>query len=154
MVAPPRDPEGETEKTFEFIRMIKRRYPDTEVMIYVYTPLRRRMGRQEPAVRAAWRRAARLRRRARGVSQHGRRMGGGRVDALLVSSGCAVAVASVFAGESGFHDSTGMQRSRPSWTCVPLRGESPRCERSRPGAIAMASTIIPGNWISGRRWYG
>lgn len=39
MVAPPQDPEGETEKTFEFIRMIKRVHPGTEVMIYVYTPL-------------------------------------------------------------------------------------------------------------------
>lgn len=42
MVAPPQDPEGETEKTFEFIRMIKRAHPATEVMIYVYTPLPRR----------------------------------------------------------------------------------------------------------------
>jgi anaerobic magnesium-protoporphyrin IX monomethyl ester cyclase len=42
MVAPPQDPEGETEKTFEFIRMIKRVHPATEVMIYVYTPLPRR----------------------------------------------------------------------------------------------------------------
>jgi anaerobic magnesium-protoporphyrin IX monomethyl ester cyclase len=42
MVAPPQDPEGETEKTFEFIRLIKRVHPGTEVMIYVYTPLPRR----------------------------------------------------------------------------------------------------------------
>ncbi len=42
MVAPPQDPEGETEKTFEFIRTIKRLHPATEVMIYVYTPLPRR----------------------------------------------------------------------------------------------------------------
>ena len=42
MVAPPQDPEGETEKTFEFIRTIKRIHPGTEVMIYVYTPLPRR----------------------------------------------------------------------------------------------------------------
>jgi anaerobic magnesium-protoporphyrin IX monomethyl ester cyclase len=42
MVAPPQDPEGETEKTFEFIRMIKRIHPGTEVMIYIYTPLPRR----------------------------------------------------------------------------------------------------------------
>jgi anaerobic magnesium-protoporphyrin IX monomethyl ester cyclase len=42
MVAPPQDPEGETDKTFEFIRMIKRVHPGTEVMIYVYTPLPRR----------------------------------------------------------------------------------------------------------------
>lgn len=42
MLAPPQDPEGETEKTFEFIRLIKRLHPATEVMIYIYTPLPRR----------------------------------------------------------------------------------------------------------------
>jgi radical SAM superfamily enzyme YgiQ (UPF0313 family) len=50
MVAPPRDPEGETEKTFDFIRLIKRRYPETEVMIYVYTPLPPPPGSIHPAV--------------------------------------------------------------------------------------------------------
>ncbi|HVW68068.1 MAG TPA: radical SAM protein [Steroidobacteraceae bacterium] len=44
MLAPPQDPEGETERTFEFIRHIKRRYPRTEIMIYVYTPLPPRPG--------------------------------------------------------------------------------------------------------------
>jgi len=39
MLAPPQDPEGETEKTFDFIREIKRLHPATEVMIYVYTPV-------------------------------------------------------------------------------------------------------------------
>jgi anaerobic magnesium-protoporphyrin IX monomethyl ester cyclase len=39
MLAPPQDPEGETEKTLEFIHLIKRRYPETEIMIYIYTPL-------------------------------------------------------------------------------------------------------------------
>ncbi len=39
MLAPPQDPEGETERTFEFIRHIKRLHPPTEVMIYIYTPL-------------------------------------------------------------------------------------------------------------------
>ena len=39
MLAPPRDPEGETEKTFDFIRLIKRRHPQAEVMVYIYTPL-------------------------------------------------------------------------------------------------------------------
>jgi radical SAM superfamily enzyme YgiQ (UPF0313 family) len=39
MLAPPQDPEGETEKTFEFIRLIKRMHPATEIMIYIYTPL-------------------------------------------------------------------------------------------------------------------
>ncbi|HUI62826.1 MAG TPA: radical SAM protein [Steroidobacteraceae bacterium] len=39
MLAPPQDPEGETEKTLDFIHLIKHRYPETEVMIYIYTPL-------------------------------------------------------------------------------------------------------------------
>jgi anaerobic magnesium-protoporphyrin IX monomethyl ester cyclase len=42
MLAPPQDPEGETERTFDFIRMIKRVHPATEVMIYIYTPLPQR----------------------------------------------------------------------------------------------------------------
>jgi anaerobic magnesium-protoporphyrin IX monomethyl ester cyclase len=39
MLAPPEDPEGETEKTFRFIREVKRIHPGTEVMLYIYTPL-------------------------------------------------------------------------------------------------------------------
>jgi radical SAM superfamily enzyme YgiQ (UPF0313 family) len=39
MLAPPEDPEGETEKTFEYIRAIKKLHPATEIMLYVYTPL-------------------------------------------------------------------------------------------------------------------
>jgi anaerobic magnesium-protoporphyrin IX monomethyl ester cyclase len=39
MVAPPGDPEGETERTFEFIREVKRVNPQSEVIIYIYTPL-------------------------------------------------------------------------------------------------------------------
>jgi radical SAM superfamily enzyme YgiQ (UPF0313 family) len=39
MLAPPQDPEGETEKTFEYIRQVKRIHPPTEIMIYIYTPL-------------------------------------------------------------------------------------------------------------------
>ncbi|HUI63017.1 MAG TPA: radical SAM protein [Steroidobacteraceae bacterium] len=50
MLAPPRDPEGETHKTLEFIHLIKRRYPETEVMIYIYTPLPPPPGKTHPAV--------------------------------------------------------------------------------------------------------
>jgi anaerobic magnesium-protoporphyrin IX monomethyl ester cyclase len=39
MLAPPQDPEGETERTFEFIRHIKRIHPQTEIMLYIYAPL-------------------------------------------------------------------------------------------------------------------
>lgn len=39
MLAPPENPEGETEHTFRFIRQIKRIHPATEIMIYIYTPL-------------------------------------------------------------------------------------------------------------------
>jgi anaerobic magnesium-protoporphyrin IX monomethyl ester cyclase len=48
MLAPPQDPEGETEKTFQFIRLIKRLHPATEVMIYIYTPLPRRQQDKHP----------------------------------------------------------------------------------------------------------
>lgn len=41
MVAPPHDPEGETERTFDFIRQVKRVNPDAEIIVYVYTPLPR-----------------------------------------------------------------------------------------------------------------
>jgi anaerobic magnesium-protoporphyrin IX monomethyl ester cyclase len=39
MVAPPDDPEGETERTFDFIRQVKRVNPEAEIIVYVYTPL-------------------------------------------------------------------------------------------------------------------
>lgn len=39
MVAPPDDPEGETERTFTFIRQVKAANPSAEIIIYVYTPL-------------------------------------------------------------------------------------------------------------------
>jgi radical SAM superfamily enzyme YgiQ (UPF0313 family) len=39
MVAPPQDPEGETERTFAFIRRLKRSNPQAEIIVYVYTPL-------------------------------------------------------------------------------------------------------------------
>jgi radical SAM superfamily enzyme YgiQ (UPF0313 family) len=39
MVAPPEDPEGETERTFDFIRRVKRVNPAAEIIVYVHTPL-------------------------------------------------------------------------------------------------------------------
>lgn len=39
MVAPPEDPEGETERTFDFIRKVKRVNPAAEIIIYIHTPL-------------------------------------------------------------------------------------------------------------------
>jgi anaerobic magnesium-protoporphyrin IX monomethyl ester cyclase len=39
MVAPPEDPEGETERTFDFIRQVKRVNPAAEIIVYIYTPL-------------------------------------------------------------------------------------------------------------------
>jgi len=39
MVAPPEDPEGETERTFAFIRRLKSANPESEIIVYVYTPL-------------------------------------------------------------------------------------------------------------------
>lgn len=39
MVAPPENTEAETERTFEFIRELKRINPQAEIVVYVYTPL-------------------------------------------------------------------------------------------------------------------
>ena len=53
MLAPPQDPEGETERTFEFIRHVKRVHPATEIMLYIYTPLPRGTGSKNPQVERA-----------------------------------------------------------------------------------------------------
>jgi anaerobic magnesium-protoporphyrin IX monomethyl ester cyclase len=50
MLAPPQDPEGETERTFDFIRMVKRIHPRTEIMLYVYAPLPPGPGNMHAAV--------------------------------------------------------------------------------------------------------
>ena len=39
MLAHPQDPEGETEKTFQFVRQVKQLHPQAEIVLYVYTPL-------------------------------------------------------------------------------------------------------------------
>jgi anaerobic magnesium-protoporphyrin IX monomethyl ester cyclase len=39
MVAPPENPDDETERTFEFIRRVKQVNPESEVIVYVHTPL-------------------------------------------------------------------------------------------------------------------
>jgi radical SAM superfamily enzyme YgiQ (UPF0313 family) len=53
MLAPPQDPEGETERTFEFIRHIKRLHPKTEIMLYIYAPLPSGPGASIPQVERA-----------------------------------------------------------------------------------------------------
>lgn len=50
MLAPPQDPEGETEKTFEYIRQIKKIHPATEIMLYMYSPLPPAPGASNPHV--------------------------------------------------------------------------------------------------------
>ncbi|GGA03030.1 B12-binding domain-containing radical SAM protein [Dyella caseinilytica] len=39
MVAPPQNTEDETAQTFEFIRELKRINPESEIIVYIYTPL-------------------------------------------------------------------------------------------------------------------
>jgi anaerobic magnesium-protoporphyrin IX monomethyl ester cyclase len=53
MLAPPHDPEGETERTFQFIRHIKRLHPKTEIMLYIYAPLPPAPGAKNPQVQRA-----------------------------------------------------------------------------------------------------
>jgi len=50
MLAPPQDPVGETERTFDFIRHIKRVHPKTEIMLYIYAPLPLASGTSNPHV--------------------------------------------------------------------------------------------------------
>jgi anaerobic magnesium-protoporphyrin IX monomethyl ester cyclase len=50
MLAPPHDPEGETERTFDFIREVKRQHPATEIMLYIYAPLPPAPGASSPHV--------------------------------------------------------------------------------------------------------
>jgi anaerobic magnesium-protoporphyrin IX monomethyl ester cyclase len=50
MLAPPQDPHGETERTFDFIRHVKRVHPKTEIMLYIYAPLPPAPGSSNPAV--------------------------------------------------------------------------------------------------------
>ena len=108
MLAPPQDPEGETERTFEFIRMIKRLHPATEVMIYIYTPLpQRRDRRMRPP--CAWRASCAI---ASGnpvvFPQTADEWARTAVARLLVSPGCAVAVGAVAAADRRFHHGAGM----------------------------------------------
>lgn len=53
MLAPPQDPEGETERTFDFIRHVKRVHPGTEIMLYIYAPLPPAPGARNPQVERA-----------------------------------------------------------------------------------------------------
>jgi anaerobic magnesium-protoporphyrin IX monomethyl ester cyclase len=53
MLAPPQDPQGETERTFDFIRHIKRVHPRTEIMLYIYAPLPAGPGSKIPQVERA-----------------------------------------------------------------------------------------------------
>lgn len=53
MLAPPQDPKIETERTFDFIREIKGRYPQTEIMLYIYAPLPPAPGSKNPQVERA-----------------------------------------------------------------------------------------------------
>ncbi len=153
MVAPPRDPEGETEKTFEFIRLIKRRYPETEVMIYIYTPLPPPPDRTKPAVARCVAKCAIAAGSPwcfRAARTSGPSLIGTRTGVIRARRGSP----SVFTREYATSRRCWDAGSRRSWMYVPLRGERPLCEDSLRGAIAMASTIIRGSWISGRGWYG
>jgi anaerobic magnesium-protoporphyrin IX monomethyl ester cyclase len=70
MLAPPQDPEGETERTFEFIRHIKRLHPQTEIMLYIYAPLPPAPGSNSPQVERADQQLARQRWKAARISDH------------------------------------------------------------------------------------
>ncbi len=148
MLAPPQDPEGETERTFEFIRQIKRVHPATEVMIYIYTPLPMRRDNTNAAVA---RMAGTLRDRAGRagrVPAQRRRMGGAALARLLVSQRCALALGAPAAADRRFHHRFGLSVSDHHGRPRPARGASPRCGGLPPGAIAFSATTTPGSCAS------
>jgi radical SAM superfamily enzyme YgiQ (UPF0313 family) len=51
MVAPPENTEEETEHTFEFIRELKRINPQSEIVVYIYTPLPERSRHEKDRAR-------------------------------------------------------------------------------------------------------
>ena len=109
MLAPPQDPEGETERTFEFIRMIKRVHPATEVMIYIYTPLPQR---RDSTNAAAVRMESEMRDCAGNPVAFPRtadQWAEPQWLALLVSPGCALVVGAAAAAHCRFHHSVGVQ---------------------------------------------
>jgi anaerobic magnesium-protoporphyrin IX monomethyl ester cyclase len=130
MLAPPQDPEGETEKTFEFIRQIKRMHPATEVMIYIYTPL----PREENA--AGGSRACFHAPQMSGPSRSGAPTG-----ATRMRPGCPRACGSASSISRPYWDAA----SRRSWISALRAGGKPPCGLSPHGAIATANTITPGS---------
>ncbi len=143
MVAPPQDPEGETEKTFEFIRMIKRVHPATEVMIYIYTPLPRRQDAKN--------------RRSGSMASEYRDCDGRPVvfprtadewaEPQWVDYWCHQDApwlsASACGSESSISRPCWDAGIRPSWTSAPPPGESPLCARWPRGAIDFNDMIDP-----------
>ena len=144
MVAPPVDTEGETERTFEFIREVKRVNPHAEIIVYIYTPL--------PSSAAAPNRACGLRHGVAGshrgadpISQRPRRSGrssdGSTTPAMLTPRGWMI----------GYDDASATSSrccaadSRPYRTCAVRRGPKGSCAPQRRGATDFSATTGPGN---------
>ncbi len=145
MAAPPQDPEGETEKTFEFIRTIKRIHPGTEVMIYVYTPLpRRESGKGGGPERLT---SEYLDRTGMPVwcsqtpLKDGQRLNGSIIGATRMRRGFR----RNFAAASSISPRSSVAGFPPLWTSARLRGGSRLCERLPRGAIASNATTIHGS---------
>ncbi len=91
MLAPPQDPEGETERTFEYIRHIKRIHPATEIMLYVYAPLPPAAGVRDAHVERVVGRPARSTGAPLVFPDSADGMGGAALALVLVPYGYAVA---------------------------------------------------------------
>ena len=134
MLAPPQDPEGETERTFEFIRHVKRVHPGTEIMLYIYAPLPPAPGQQDPHVHKAVSNLRDAGRSAAGVSDDRGRLGRAQwlaywchTDAPWLTPGCA--------SGSAISPPCWVADFRPLPMCVRRRGES---RRSGAGCLAIS----------------
>ncbi len=91
MVAPPQNTEEETLHTFEFIRELKKINPQSEIIVYIYTPLPESSKHEKDRGKRALHALARPRRRAGDLSGDTGGMDGEALGRLRVPRGCPLA---------------------------------------------------------------
>ena len=143
MVAPPEDPDGETERTFDFIRQVKKVNPDAEIIVYIYTPL--------PAEQRARRRASGARATSRhsrepgDIPTHTRGMDTASVGGLCLSCRRALDERPAAKARAGLRHRIALPLSRPCRTRDHRAGRRRHCAGSRAGAIRGVATTGPGS---------
>ena len=141
MVAPPEDPEGETERTFDFIRQVKKVNPQAEIIVYIYTPLPASSvpdaARLELApLRDVARQSGRVSAHAGGVDRAA--LGG-----LCLSCRCALDERAAAPARARLRHRAALPVPHRAGHALAAPGPRRRCARWRAGAIRCVATIAP-----------